>query len=386
MRNKRRCSSTALCTLFCALFVCAVKPKRHRSVVSSSTQPAKVSCSIFDASSTACANILATVTGGWALEKYSDHAHFLYIDIILAAYAEMCESGYNVTVFLISYDFGEQEWQRYVTSSKRRCHRSMFDFTVEMETFPLRQLPPGAYGTKGDLAIRHREIFLRYRKDFSLFISQEDDVRVRVGNVNYFIDAYNTFHATQFYPTFIFSEFSNGTWFSDFRLKYGTVVKHRGVTVYTSQRTVPCMYMLTQKELNELAKNKTGWIDPNRIQGEFNVEVATSTPLLSYKKMAIPIERWRDAVFHHLSNRYVNLVRNMKYELRQSRGALTFAEQQNVFCSCFAKLPNEYICTNDECFQCSKRHQKVDFNVTSFVRAHGTNYTPVGVTYTCRSS
>ena len=55
------------------------------------------------------------------------------------------------------------------------CSINQSNIAVRLEFFQHRKLPNGAYGTKGDLAIRYREIFLRELDNYDTFIVQEDD-------------------------------------------------------------------------------------------------------------------------------------------------------------------------------------------------------------------
>ena len=62
---------------------------------------------------------------------------------------------------------------------------------MDVETFPWEALPATAFGTAGTLACRHREIFVRERKNYDFFIVQEDDVLYSVENILYFMSQYH---------------------------------------------------------------------------------------------------------------------------------------------------------------------------------------------------
>ncbi len=66
------------------------------------------------------------------------------------------------------------------------CSINQSNIAVRLEFFQHRKLLNGAYGTKGNLAIRYREIFLRELDNYDTFIVQEDDVIFSENIVAYF--------------------------------------------------------------------------------------------------------------------------------------------------------------------------------------------------------
>jgi hypothetical protein len=206
---------------------------------------------------------------------------------------------------------------------------------VEIQTFQKRPLPQGSHGTAGDLAIRHREIFQKYIDMFDVFISQEDDVNIGVKNLEYFIRYEKALRDSHFYPGFVFDEFDGGIWYTDYRLRRGSIFKYADETYFMSKYGIsPCMYMITRDELRYYLQN-TSWIDPNLIKGEFNVKVGTAAFMTSRRKIIIPLKHHREAAFHHLSNRYKRLLPYvMAKQLHPDNSPLRVAEQEEVFSLC----------------------------------------------------
>ena len=281
-------------------------------------------------------SVLAVITGGWALEQFRDDKHFLYIDIIIRNYQEMCESGRKVRVFLITYASDEDwRWRDFIRARFYTCFRKSNDFAVEIQTFQKRPLPQGSHGTAGDLAIRHREIFQKYINMFDVFISQEDDVSIGVKNLEYFIRHEHALRDSHFYPGFVFDEFDDGIWYTDYRLRRGSIFKYADETYFVSKYGIsPCMYMITRDELRHYLQNAS-WIDPNSIKGEFNVEVGTAAFMTSRRKIVIPLKHHKEASFHHLSNRYKRLLPYvMVKQPHPDNSPLHVAEQEEVFSLC----------------------------------------------------
>jgi len=286
-------------------------------------------------------SVLAVVTGGWALEQYRDDKHFLYLDIIIRNYQEMCESGRRVRVFLITYASDEDwRWHDFIRARFYTCFRKPNDFSIEIQTFQKRPLPQGSHGTAGDLAIRHREIFQKYIDAFDVFISQEDDVSIGVKNLEYFIRYEQVLRDSHFYPGFVFNEFDGGIWYTDYRLRRGSIFKYANETYFVSKYgTSPCMYMIMRDELQYYLQN-TSWIDPNLIKGEFNVKVGTAAFMTSHRKIVIPLKHHKEAAFHHLSNRYKRLLPYvMPEQPHRNDSPLYVAEQEEVFSLCANESP-----------------------------------------------
>jgi hypothetical protein len=140
-------------------------------------------------------SLLVVVTGGWAMKRYRDDQHYLYLEQILANYVSICEAGFHVSVILVSYEGSEDNyiqtmpisWFPDFGSSKFICHQIGRPISVSVELYPFRPLPEGAFGTSGDLAIPYREIFHREQNNFDFFLVQEDDVSYDIVAVQYLL-------------------------------------------------------------------------------------------------------------------------------------------------------------------------------------------------------
>jgi hypothetical protein len=114
------------------------------------------------------------------------------------------------------------------------CHRIGIPIPISLELFPFRPLPEGAFGTPGDLAIRHREIFTREQNNFDFYLVQEDDVSFDSASLQYFVTAYQELKdsSENFYPGFFGCEELGGEFYPDFRMKLGTVMTISGNPYY----------------------------------------------------------------------------------------------------------------------------------------------------------
>ena len=318
-------------------------------------------------SSVAHTSLLAVVTGGWALEEYRDDKHFLYLHRILRNYVEMCEAGVHVQVYLITYESEDAwRWENYVDLSSHRCYRAAGDFSANIRKFELRSLPHDSFGTAGDLAFRHREIFIENLHRFEYFLLQEDDVSVSMRAVEYFVHQSRKLRGTSFYPGFVFQEIEGGTWYSDFRLRQGSIFAHSGELFFVSKKgTSPCMYMLAREELLHLSR-RDGWLDVSAVKGEFNVAVGTYAFMIGWKTIVIPVRSWTDATYHHMSNKYRRMSTPDVGENNPLPGdsPITQVSQSDVFANCLGRSSQGNIDTKGSCRTCLEKDLGVELEIT----------------------
>ena len=172
-------------------------------------------------------DLLVVVTGGWSLPMYKDDTHALYLDVILQNYVQVCESGFRPTVVLATYDSIDLTWiNQVIDANSRFCYRIHKKVEVLVESFPFNV--PRGFGTAGDLAIRHREIFVRELQNFDLFVSQENDVKLTDRNLHYFVSAYRDLMlqtGLKFHPALFVYEKLNGHRYADWCLRYGKIIR-----------------------------------------------------------------------------------------------------------------------------------------------------------------
>jgi len=323
------------------------------------------------------ASLLAVVTGGWALKEYQDDQHFFYLETILRNYVEMCENGLRVAVHLITYESPEESpWENFAQTSKYGCHRAQNEFSIEVHKFRLRPLPQGSFGTAGDLAFRHREIFSQNVEYFDLFVSQEDDVSVTIHAVEYFAKHAKILRKTRFYPGFVFHEMDEGRWYNDYRMRKGSIFMHDETLLFASKLgTSPCMYMLTREDLLHFNQTKT-WLDVHSVRGEFNVAVGTYAFMHGWRVIVLPVEDWESATYHHMSNRYRKLSTPDVGAGNPLPGdsPLTFQDQSMIFSSCLdmGEGAKHLKHATGSCKSCLDAHKGVTVEIDLFDNENGT--------------
>ena len=223
--------------------------------------------------------------------------HLKYLDKILDNFAEVCEHGYVVRVVLISYEDLRPKLLEGVSSRLRTCKRHPAALSHSVKFYSRRKLPKNAFGTAGDLAIRHREYFLQQRVNFDYFLVQEDDVSYSCKNIEYFVDTLKITEALSYsmYPTFFYYEIFGGEKFASYRMRSGYIFTVNDMLFFASGHDAAGRgYMLTSMDLRHLA-NETSWIDPNDVQGEFNPTVASGMALQKSKRLVIPVRSWESS-------------------------------------------------------------------------------------------
>jgi hypothetical protein len=322
-------------------------------------------------------SILAAVTGGWGLETWRTETHFLYLNIIMTNYVSLCEFGYNVTVVLYTYE-GFEDWERYIDISEYWCSRINSPINIRMELYKLRKLTPRAFGTAGDLTIRHREIFLREKYNYDIFLVQEDDVSVRMVTIHYADVWLDFFSGTFFHPSFFDLEVYGPERYISWREKNGKIISLRD-RLFFRRADDGCggrSYIMTNGLLQKWVLNEKEWIDPSRIKGEFNPLVGSSCWFKDRKKvqLLIPIENyeWKKAAIHHLPNKYIkNTFRERSTILTDEDERFEMIKEEElalIFDSCFMdfkSLNNTLNVTfnGPSCMEClSLPSQELEYN------------------------
>lgn len=260
----------------------------------------------------------------------------------------------------------DDEWRwRNFLSTEHKCSRSAKDFNLELRTFERRPIPAGSFGTAGDLAIRHREIFCKNLHDFDIFVSQEDDVSIGLRNIEYFKTHVHRFQGTKYFPGLVFNEFDDGRWFTDFRLRNGLIFYLNGRPVFRSTYgTNPCVYIISRDELHYYATNSS-WIDPSSIQGEFNVMAATYAFMDGHKEIVIPLDDWESAMYHHMPNRYIGLLPYVHAGApHPDNYPLTVYQQRRIFESCILNTSHGPVKRGRSCIDCLLRKHKVSMSTS----------------------
>lgn len=289
---------------------------------------------IYDVLAHAPIRVLATVTGGWAWEKYRTDAHMFYADRVLRNYARACEAGYDVDVVLVSYT-GFENWTEYYRPLEEyHCHRIGKPISVVMEFFDWRPIPPRSHGIGGDLITRHREIFARERDAYDIFVSQEDDASVGADQLDYFSEWSSKFEGTEFYPGFLNAEILDGVKYTDWRIKNADVFEFHGDLLVTTghMHTGGQAYMLTKRDLSVFAGDEKFWTgSTNDTGGEFNPYFGSARWIQPFRKIVHPVRDFERSIVHHMSNKYVKNQIDFENALLVP---LTLAEQHAVFARC----------------------------------------------------
>lgn len=340
-------------------------------------------------------SVLATITGGWAFKESRTDERLMYLHIILTNYVSVCEAGFDVSVILISYDTGFSDWKRYFDFSKYWCYRIMRPIFISAEFFEFRKLPKSAFGTKGDLSIRHREIFLRHLDKHDIFLVQEDDVSLDSRSLLYFVYLYcflvgaesSVGRAHKLNPAFFDTESNDGYLYISWRMRKGVFFRLNDKILFKSgysDNTGGRSYILTRSELLKLVNNWSSWIDPSKIKGEFNPAVS-SPAWFSEKRELVTIvndDIWIDGKVPHFPNKYIRL------KLNESIGSndrmfesLKIQEQMYIFQACEYNFPSNksdfpnVSITGDECEPCFDKGGQISFDSVVYTsREHGIRF------------
>lgn len=272
--------------------------------------------------------ILAAVTS-----SSFDGNHLKYLDIILSNLAEVCELGFGVRVVLVSYEELKPASIKPVSSRFRTCKRDRKALSHEVQFFPKRNLSKAAFGTSGDLAIRHREIFLKERGNFDYFLVQEDDVSYTSKNIQYFIDSLNFTEtlSPSLYPTYFDYEIFGGEKFAGYRMRAGYIFTVKKRLFFASAHDAAGRgYMLSSSDVFSF-ENDTAWLDSSNVVGEFNPKVASGMALQNFKRLVIPLDTWQHGGVHHLPNKYINIERDSE-EIQLA--SIRFDHLEYIFSSC----------------------------------------------------
>ena len=251
-------------------------------------------------------SILAVVTTG--MNTYvKDDVRLIFVKKILENFAGACDAGYKVEVVLVAYDDTSLAVREKIASMFRSCKRDRAALHYSIQLFTFRNLPKTAFGTAGDLAIRHRELFLERKKDFDFFLVQEDDVSYDSTAIRYFADNYLKLRhiSPKIYPNFFDFEDLHGNKYANYRMRGGYIFKLQTESFFNSYiGTCGRGYMIPREYLLLIA-NDSSWIDPQNTVGEFNPTVASTMVLESGVRLVHPLIEWENGGIHHMSNRYL---------------------------------------------------------------------------------
>ena len=319
-------------------------------------------------SSLTTTEILAVVTVGWQISSSNERK--THLRRIIDNYREMCVATDDddaprfkrITVAVAAYDFDEESMISFLSSSSEHFFRSSrrngdwrisleeekssdgrvtierieravkmdyvkkngpsslpCEFAVDLELFGFREIDgTKSHLTPGDLALRHRDIFLRRilsdcedcdveSSDKVLFVVQEDDVYLEKKHISLFLETSKLTERTNqfaekgkegvFYHPFFFDyeKDSDDVVYADWRVNAGIVQKwNNNQTIFTSAKAsgggrslmirgrsrLQDLLFSTESSLS-VVKTRVSelreWLDPRAVHpGEFNVEVATN--------------------------------------------------------------------------------------------------------------
>ena len=334
-------------------------------------------------------SILAVVTVGWDSQRY-EKANKGYLDAILSNYVDMCEFGHKVTVVLCMYQEKNAQnwWSTHLDlgSKKYFCSRVNFTIPIRLEFYEFRKLPKKAFGTKGDLAIRYREIFLREVENFDTFIVQEDDVIFRKETVSYFYEYLSFFQkhgGEKYLPALYDAEVNEETRekYASWRLTNGTFFRIRNKTFFRSGHSIGGRSLILSREMlqkNVLINKKDEWINSSLTQGEFNPVVSsfvwmenvqgTSWKRLKHRLMEtkkiflFPIDHnvWQNSEIHHLPNKYLKHSMKTGEPGGYQNDWLKIVELKIIFKECLRErdidensiVDNKLVFTGSSCAKC----------------------------------
>jgi hypothetical protein len=274
--------------------------------------------------------VLATVCGVW------DHPDWVgrpeqtdYLHAVLDNFTNMCESGYEVHVVLVTYSVANASLT--VPRHKFWCDRLATALPIAVARFDHEPLPDGTFGTGGTLASKHRAVFVdKVGAGYDLFISQEDDIMVKTHHANYFASWAHRLQGTNMYPGLIDYEVwrgDNRTTLSsrpsamvDWRTKTMEVEDHGDFVVALptvlghSQRA----YMLTQDMLANMPQD---WVSAAPLKGEYNPYFNTEW-LFEHFKVVLPVSHIWEAGIRHASDKYIAMNR---VEVGRTHDAMLYA-------------------------------------------------------------
>lgn len=279
-------------------------------------------------------SVLAVVTTSGSYNGMQLH----FLDTIHRSYATLCELGFSAKLIFTAYDSVDAKWSEYLTSSQIQCQRSKTSFKMDVETFPWEALPATAFGTAGTLACRHREIFVRERKNYDFFIVQEDDVLYSVENILYFMSQYHFMKQMQppLFPILFDFELMDGLRYSMFRLGAGHIFKSRDELVFFPVHAPGGRgYILPKVLLSDLINEKGPevFVNCSHIGGEFNPTVASGQVLMHSQKMVSPLRYWKQGGIHHMSNKYLGIEKDNNGI--HAAFSLQYDELDVAFSSCY---------------------------------------------------
>lgn len=277
------------------------------------------------------ASILAVVTGGFSLAQ--DHARDTHARLMISNFVSMCEHGFDVTVVFTTYDsWSPSPWLADTLSSPdAKCTRTNVPLNISVQMYPFRELPTGAFGTSGDLQIRHREIFLSNRGSYDFYLHTEDDIGITARNLEYYMNTLDMFKLPQpqlnhslsylqgvqhqtpvLLPSLFSYERHKGRNFVDWRMQKGDILAIGTNIFYYGPLNPHCgarAYVLPKDNLSRLPDT---WAEPTKVHPtgthyEFNPHVGT----LCFRELEevtvlLPLRDWFDAGLHHLSDKYIS--------------------------------------------------------------------------------
>ena len=237
----------------------------------------------------------------------------------LQSYVSICNSGWEVHVVIYT---GEKIWEnpalQYIwQSSMLYCDRLS------------RMLPVVVQYVKicSGLAAKHRIVFKELVNSYDFFVSQEDDMAIKLQHIHYYVKWSSILDGTEYYPGFNTAEipisitgkeFSNNhrdnhliwrsfTSINDEDNKFFQVIKINGTAyIYHVKDWAPA-YIISQKLLKHHI-SKSYWLEDQFkvFHNEFNTHFQHLWLAWHYK-LVVPIHDYWLSWIHHTPDKYIGI-------------------------------------------------------------------------------
>jgi len=333
-------------------------------------------------------SILLVVNGGWALPDYRTPKRQDFLETIIKNALEMCEAGYFVSLFLITYEpeldqiSSFFEWMPMDMLLQQKCKRTNSTIDIRLRLFPKLPLRSSQFGTGGNLGIRHREIFQAHKDYYDYFVIQEDDVLFTESLLTYYVESWErvlnarpkeqtspfgqlrSHYGRRLVPGFLRYETVQDQKYVSWRLNGGIVERIGNHTFFTADAmSYSYLTVVPSELLKELVVSHPNYTDMETITGEFNPQCAEGGfNKIANTRSAIRVQDIQNSFFHHMSNKYIASLTKPDNLAEERHMFLSMKddEAQYVYKSCLpdfnhSKFPNIMFSGEEGCFQCLQK-------------------------------
>ena len=263
----------------------------------------------------------------------------------LQSYVNICNNGWEVHIIIYT---GVKIWE---VSELQYLWQSSMLYCDRLN----RMLPVVVQYVESctSLAAKHRINFKELVNNYDLFVSQEDDMAIKLQHIRYYVKWAHILDGTEFYPGFATAEIPTSVTRKHFSVnhkdnpliwrtftsnydqdnKFFQVIKIKeSVYLYYVKDWAPA-YMITQKLLKEHV-HKTYWLeDEFKTYNEYNTHFQHLWLAWHYK-FVIPYDDFWFSWIHHTPDRYIGL----SYEQRKISENSSH-ENHNMFHNYYNYLP-----------------------------------------------